>query len=108
MARGLKNIKRVMKGGSLDSSINIPIPLIIIGVIGVIGMAMMIKNNKDVHHHDLNFDCPMISPSFVWSPFVKKRKIVINCFSPHPSTLSLSPPHPMGELNFDVEDLLLM
>ena len=44
MARGLKNINRVMKGGSMDS-INVPMPLIVIGVIGVIGMAMMMRNN---------------------------------------------------------------
>jgi len=44
MARGLKNMKNLMKGGSMDS-VNVPMPLIVIGVIGVIGMAMMMRNN---------------------------------------------------------------
>ena len=35
-------------------------------------------NKKDAHRHDSNFDGPRSAPSFIWTPFLKKRKIVID------------------------------
>ena len=29
-----------------------------------------------MHPHDLHFDSPLSSPSFIWSPFMKKYRIV--------------------------------
>ena len=33
----------------------------------------IITIKKDVHRYDSNLNAPMTSPSFTWSPFVKKR-----------------------------------
>ena len=35
------------------------------------------KNIKDAHRHDVNFDGPDSSPSFIWTPFVNKHEVDI-------------------------------